>query len=234
MKPVLLLIPGMLNDARVWDGVATAMQTPTQVRVADVLRQSSIADMRRDAWALLQDVPDTVPVVIAGFSMGGYVAIDMLAHPERPVAAAALLSTSALPETPEGLVTREKTLAAMQGHFAKFVDGVLQWSTHSATPEQTEDLRQMMLAIGSETAQRQVRAIMGRSDHRALLQALELPVQILCGQQDRITPPALSQALAQTIPNARLQLVAHAGHMLPCEQPGAVIDALQALLKSIH
>jgi len=234
MKPVLLLIPGMLNDARVWAEVVPALQAQAEVRVADVLRQSSIAEMRHDAWALLQDVPDTVPVVVAGFSMGGYVALDMIAHPARPLAALALLSTSALPDSPEGLANREKTLAAMQGNFAKFVDGVLQWSTHSATPEQIQDLRQMMLAIGSETAQRQVRAIMGRSDHRALLQTLQLPVQVLCGQQDRITPPALSQALAQTCPKAQLQLVANAGHMLPCEQAAAVIDALQASLKSIH
>lgn len=232
MKPVLLLIPGMLNDAQVWSDVIAALAKQADVRVAEVLSQSSIADMRRDAWARLQDVPARTPVVLAGFSMGGYVAIDMLAHAGRRVAGLALLSSSGLPESSEGLVNREKSLKAMQGDFATFVEGVLKWSTHSASPALANTLRQMMLDIGSDTAQRQVRAIMGRSDHRALLQTLALPVRILCGQHDRVTPPALSETLANLIPDAHLHRIEHAGHMLPCEQPGAVVEVLKELLNA--
>ena len=63
--------------------------------------------------------------------------------------------------------------------------------------------------------------------HRAALGALQLPVRVLCGDQDRITPPALSEALAATVPGAQLRPVHDAGHMLPLEQPGAVVAALR-------
>lgn len=230
MKPVLLLIPGMLNNALVWSDVIEALDTIADVRVAEVVSQSSIADMRRDAWSRLQDVPASTPVVLAGFSMGGYVVIDMLAHSERRITGVALLSSSCLPESREGLINREKSLKAIQFDFSKFVEGVLKWSTHSASPAMSNTLRQMMLDIGSETAQRQVRAIMSRSDHRALLQTLALPVRILCGLHDRVTPPALSETLANSIPGAHLHRIEHAGHMLPFEQPGAVIEVLKDLL----
>ena len=67
MKPVLLLIPGMLNDGRVWADVAALLAGDADVLMAEVSRQDSIARMRGDAWAQLADVPDSVPVVVAGF-----------------------------------------------------------------------------------------------------------------------------------------------------------------------
>src|SRR5690606_34676296 len=95
-KPVLLLVPGMLNDASVWDEVAAPLQPLAVVRVATP-EQASIAAMAQAAWARLDGVPRDRPVVLAGFSLGGYVVIEMRARRARPVHAAALLSTSARP-----------------------------------------------------------------------------------------------------------------------------------------
>ena len=234
MKPVLLLLPGMLNDAGVWGKVIEALPgAVAEVRALPAFRQDSIAAMAQAAWDSLADVPAATPVVLAGFSMGGYVALHMLAQPGRPLAGAALVSTSARPETPEGVATREKTIAAMQANFPKVVDGILQWGTHAPSPQLLERLRAMMLAVGADTAIRQNRAIAGRGDHRPALAALQLPVAVLCGRQDRITPPALSEELAALLPAAQPDLVEGAGHLLPAEQPRAVADALAALVRRI-
>jgi pimeloyl-ACP methyl ester carboxylesterase len=143
-----------------------------------------------------------------------------------------LIATSALPETAEGHVAREKTLAAMAKDFPRFVEGVLTWSTHAADPDLAQKLRQMMLDIGPEAGTRQVMALMGRQDHRAMLSTLQIPVRILCGRQDRVTPPALSEALAQCMPAARLELLEETGHMLPCERPQVVAQVLRELIPS--
>jgi pimeloyl-ACP methyl ester carboxylesterase len=230
MKPVCLLLAGMLNDARVWQPVREALAPLAEVRVADVCADAEIAAMGARAWGLLADVPQTTPLVMAGFSMGGYVAIDMLAQPGRPVQAAALLSTSALPEAPESRAVREKTIAAMQSNFPKVVEGLLQWNTHQAPPAVLETMRQMMHAVGPEVAVRQMRAIMARADHRAALAQLRLPVRVLCGREDRVTPPALAQTLADAIAGAQLHLIEGSGHMLPLEQPAEVLHHLQALI----
>lgn len=235
MKPLLLLIPGMLNDARVWQPVSDALSDLADVRVADVRLSDEtsgpgIAALGARAWAQLADVPLSTPVVIAGFSMGGYVAIDMLARPARPVQALALLSTSGRPESSDSAAMREKTMVAMQSNFPKVVEGLLSWNTHQASPELLALMRQMMLEVGPEMAVRQMRAIMARADHRPQLAQLQLPVRVLCGRQDRVTPPELAQELASIFPHSQLHLIDGSGHMLPLEKTAEVVTHLQALL----
>lgn len=228
-QPVLLLVPGMLNDERVWAGVAQALADVAQVRVARVTTQATIPAMAQDAWALLADLPPEAPVVLVGFSMGGYVTIEMLARPQRRLRAAALVATTARPESPQGQAQREKSIAALQGDFARTVQGIAQWGSHEPTPALLQALTAMMLDVGAETAVRQTRAIMARGDHREALARLDLPVHVLCGAADRITPPALSQELAALIPHARFHEIEKAGHMLPLEQPQPVAALLRPL-----
>jgi pimeloyl-ACP methyl ester carboxylesterase len=170
------------------------------------------------------------PLVLAGFSMGGYVAIEMLAHPVRPVHGAALVSTSARPETDEGRAIRAKSIQAFERDFIKTVDSISQWGTHQASPDLLQRLRQMMLRVGADTAVRQMRAIAERSDLRAELSILQLPVVVACGSEDRITPIPLSQELAELIPNATLHQATECGHMLPLEQPEFLARCMRTLL----
>ena len=231
MKPVLLLIPGMLNDASVWQHVLPLLPRDWSVRIANVLTQDSLTSMAHDAWKLLDDVGEDQALIISGFSMGGYVALEMLAHPKRQVHAAALISTSAMPETNDSRTNREKTITAMQTNFAKVVEGILKFSTHEATDAELDELRRMQLAIGCEAAVRQIRAIMGRSDHREKLSDLNMPMALMCGEYDRVTPPELTRQTQLCFPKATTFWVP-TGHMLPFQQPLPVAQCITSLWKS--
>jgi pimeloyl-ACP methyl ester carboxylesterase len=234
LKPVVLLIPGMLNTAAIWDRVTPLLQDASEVRIANVQTQSSIADMARDAWSALDDLAPATPVVLCGFSMGGYVAIEMVAQPKRAINGLLLLDTSARPESPEGEVARAKTIAAFERNFAKVVENMLAFSTHPDHHQDAElfaTLRAIMLPVGGEAVVRQIRAVAGRADHRAQLPALTIPTRVACGREDRVTPPELSQELADLIPGAQIEWLAQSGHMTPVEQPGAVAHAIRTLLQ---
>ena len=226
----LLLIPGMLNQPGIWAAVIALVrqQFGDQVRiaVADVLTQSSITEMAQDAWKRLEAIPSDVPCYIAGFSMGGYVALEMLAHPRRAVHEAWLISTSAQPENPESAPLREKSIASFEQDFEKTIQATARWGTFEKTPEQTAPLVQAMRALGAQTAIRQTRAIMQRRDLRARLAELDIPVHVLCGMDDRITPRALSQDLAALVPKGQLQLIEQSGHMLPFEEPARIAESI--------
>lgn len=231
-KPVLLLIPGMLNTAAIWRDVTPHLKGLADIRIASVLTQTSIADMARDAWQQVADVPADTPLVICGFSMGGYTALEMLAHPGRMVNGLGLLDTSARPESAEGRVTRERTIAAIAKNFERVVDGVLQFGTAAATqaqPDLMQAIRQVMVDAGAEAASRQNQAIMARADSLALLKTLSMPVVVMCGREDRITPPELSSEMASLIPGGRLEWIENAGHMTPMEQPARVAGLLKTL-----
>lgn len=232
-RPVVLLIPGMLNTAAIWQEVASRLEALADVRIASVLTQASIADMARDAWQQVADVPAATPLVICGFSMGGYTALEMLAHPARAVNGLGLLDTSARPESAEGRVTREKTIAAIGKNFERVVDSVLQFGTAAATqakPELMQAIRQVMVDAGAEAAIRQNHAIMARTDSLAFLKTLAIPVLVMCGREDKITPPELSSEMTALIPGARLEWLDDAGHMTPLEQPARVAELLRTLL----
>jgi len=236
MKPVLLLIPGMLNTAAVWREVAPLLAPRCEVRIADVQRQASIAEMARDAWARVADRPPGAPLVVCGFSMGGYVALEMLAGQARRFDGLVLLDTSCRPESAEGAAVREKTIAAIGRDFDKVVAGVAQFASDDARhADETwmAALREQLRAIGPEAAIRQNRAILGRADYRAALAQLQLPVRVLCGRSDRITPPELSKELAALIPSAELAWIDGAGHMTPLEAPAQVAAAIGALLDTL-
>ncbi len=233
MRPTLLLIPGMFNTTAIWEPVAAHLRTQADIHIADVLTQDSIAAMADDAWAMVAGLPAETPLVVAGFSMGGYVAIELLAAHAQRVHGVAFVDTSARTETAESLEVREKTIRALERNFERTVEGIIPFSLHPAHHggPLASGMRQMMHAVGAEAAIRQNRAIMGRQDHRAALAQLAIPALVVCGREDKVTPPALSEDLAALVPGARLEWLDTAGHQTPIEQPEALAMLLASLLQ---
>lgn len=235
MKPVLLLIPGMLNTGAIWDAVRADLAPTLDVRIADVLTQDSIPAMAADAWALVADLPTEARLTVCGFSMGGYVAIELLARQGHRVQALALVDSSAAIETADTLPLREKTIGAFERNFARTVEGIIPFSLHPNSLANTawvDGMRRMMHEVGAATAIRQTRAVMARTDHRTMLASLTQPVLVVCGREDKVTPPPLSQELADLIPQAQLVWFDEAGHQTPIEQAPALAQLLLSLALS--
>ncbi|MEY4266654.1 MAG: hypothetical protein RIS90_1189 [Pseudomonadota bacterium] len=239
MKPVLLLIPGMLNTGAIWDAVRADLEPMLDVRIADVLTQDSISAMAADAWALVADLPAHASLTVCGFSMGGYVAIELLARHRDRVQAVALIDSAAAIETAETLPLREKTIGAFERNFARTIEGIIPFSLHPdnlANTAWVDGMRRMMHEVGAATAIRQTRAVMARADHRPMLASLTQPVLVVCGREDKVTPPPLSQELADLIPTAELVWLDQAGHQTPIEQAPALAQRLLrlALATQVH
>lgn len=236
MKPVLLLIPGMLNTPAVWAKVTPLMSDTADVRILNVQTQTSIGAMADDALKLLADVPAEQPVFVCGFSMGGFVAIELIAARAHKIRAVCLLGTSGRPEFAENAALREKTIAAIERDFDKVALGVSRYATHIENQTDTSlmsEMLQVMQGVGQATAIAQNLAIMVRGDHRAALAKLSIPVLVLCGEHDMVTPPEMSEELAALIPGAQLTWIKDAGHMVPMEQPGALADHLTNFIAKV-
>ena len=237
MKPMVLLLAGMLNNDKVWQPLATALAAQADVRIVHFSEQDSMSAMAAHAWQALADLPAHQPLALAGFSMGGYVLAQMLAEPRRAVQAVALVDSAIRPETEASRINRLKTVQAIEGDFPALVEQVARWSTHPSRHADASfmaELKAMLLEVGPETAVRQTRAIASRPDHQALMAGLKVPVEIVCGRQDKVTPPELSQEAAAQMTTAQLHWLDDTGHMSPLEQTPALTQILLGWLARIE
>lgn len=230
-RPVVILVPGMLNTAAAWSRVTPLLRDVADLRIADVSTQDDIPAMARDALAL---AAPGERIHAVGFSMGGFVVSDMLAQAPERLAGIALVDTSLRTESTRQAQAREKAIAAAQ---ADFEANVLASAGDSMRPARRQSdpalvalIRTMQEEVGLAGFIRQSRALMGRKDYRDVLAAVQVPALVLCGTEDTLTPPALSEELAEVIPGAELVWIQEAGHMAPLEQPEQVAKALRRWL----
>ncbi|MGE5864281.1 MAG: alpha/beta fold hydrolase [Rhizobacter sp.] len=220
-----LFVPGLFCTPRVYESQLSALWAFGPVMVADHRRDDDMAAIAR---RILASAPPAFG--LAGISMGGYIAFEILRQAPERVKRLALLNTSARPDSPEASERRRQQMAdAGNGKF----DGVVA-STYPklVAPARADDarLKAVVLAMGRETGAeafiRQQRAILARVDSRPLLPSISCPTLVLTGEHDQLIPPDLSEEMAGAIPRARLVTVPECGHLSTIEQPETVNQAL--------
>ena len=232
-RPALVLCPGVLNDGRVFAPQLAALGDRVDVTVADVATHDSLVDMAR---LVLARTPQRF--ALAGFSMGGYVALEIIRQAPERVSRLALLDTSARPDTPAQSAMRQALInLARTGTFKGVTPRVLPRLVHPARLDDP-DVTGLIFAMAADTGRdgflRQQAAIMARPDNRPLLASIRIPTLVLCGRDDQLTPPELSHEIAEAVPGAQLILIDACGHMSPLERPSTVTAALEAWLESRH
>lgn len=230
-RPVLLLLlPGLLCDARLWRDQAATLGEVARPVVADLTHDDALPAMAERALAA---VPDGAPLALCGLSMGGYVAFEILRRAAGRVARLALFDTSARPDTPEQTRRRRALLALSEsGMFRGVTPRLLPQLLH---PDHLhgplgDEVMAMAERVGRAAFHRQQRAIMHRPDSRPDLPGIRVPTLVAVGEGDALTPPELSEEMAALIPGARLARVPGAGHLLPMEAPEAATRLLREWL----
>ncbi|AVS85849.1 alpha/beta hydrolase [Paracidovorax avenae] len=234
----LLLLPGLMNDARIWNPLTTAIAGERTLHVAPTHLHDSIAESARDAIAAMP----AGPFAVAGFSLGGYVAQEVCRQAGGRIAGLGLLDTGARADTEEMKQARERMIQAVDAEgagtaiFGQVAQGFAARILH-ASRQQDRDLLHLLFdmasAVGSQGFVRQQRAAMNRADTRDLLSRMRVPAMVVCGREDQITPFGLSQEMASLLPDAELVAVAEAGHMSILEQPAMVVAALVHWLQRV-
>jgi pimeloyl-ACP methyl ester carboxylesterase len=222
-----LLVPGLLCDAALWTDQRWALGRDRPVQVVEHRTGSSIATIA--AMALSAAPPR---FALAGLSMGGYVALEMLRQAPERVERIALLDTNAHADPEDASARRRAQVTqAHSGGLDSVLDGLVSVLIAPANQAAIGPiLRAMAHRSGVDVFARQQAAIIGRADQRDWLRSVRCPALILCGALDAVTPPAKHEEMAALIPGAELVIVSEAGHLAPLEAPTAVTDAMQAWL----
>ena len=229
----LVLVPGLLCDERLWQPQAERLADFTDPIIANVIGDGSVSEMAR---SVLDAAPSAGRFALAGLSMGGYVALEVMRVAPERVARLALLDTSARADTPEQTSERRELIElADKGRFEEVPRRLLPRVLH---PDRLDDERRtstvfgMADAVGPEAFVRQEEAIIGRPDSRETLSGIACPTLVLCGREDALTPLPLHEEMASLIPGSRLRVVEKCGHLSTLERPEAVTAALREWLET--
>ena len=225
----LVLLPGLLCDRELWAAQLDALADVAEMTVADLTGADSMAGM---AEAALAAAPPRF--ALAGLSMGGYVAFEIMRRAPARVTRLALLDTSARPDTPEAGERRRALIRmAQRGEFRGVSPRLLPQWVH---PERMKDpdfvarATEMTRRVGRDAFVRQQTAIMHRPDSRPGLAAIGVRTLVLCGRQDEATPVDRHREIAADVPDSRLVVVEECGHLAPMERPAEVSAALRTWL----
>ena len=232
-KQMLLLLPGLLCDETVWVHQRSALSAIAESVVPDYRSLDSISAM---ADKVLKEAP-TQTFALAGHSMGGRVALEVVRKAPERVTRLALLDTGFEPiatgepgEQERARRMRLLDIAQAQGMRAMGE----QWAPGMVHPDRVgtpvfEDILAMIERRSPAEFQAQITALLGRPDASAVLSLLRCPTRLICGRQDAWSPYARHEIMHQMIPVpwSRISAVEHCGHMSTMEQPDAV-SALMA------
>lgn len=230
--PAILLLPGTLCDARLFEGQIRPLGAMAdRLIVGDITRGRTITEM---AGQVLQAAPPRVAVV--GFSLGGIVALEMARLARDRLSHLALVCTTPRPDTPDRRLARMRQVEAAQtGGFRRIVTEELKPRYFALGAARLEQMKRtvvrMALGLGVDVFRRQSLALASRRDARPALPALAgLPTLALAGADDALCPVAAHQEIVDAVPGARLSVLPGCGHMAPLERPDEVSRELALFL----
>jgi pimeloyl-ACP methyl ester carboxylesterase len=220
---VLYLLPGLLCDEYVWRHQIAGL--PGEIRVADFRGFDSLTAM---AQSVLEQAPDRFAV--AGHSMGGRAALEIMRLAPSRVSKLALLDTGVHP-VKEGEAEKRQVLVnlAMRKGMTALAK---QWLPPMVHPGRIGDaalmgpLVAMVERMTPEIYLGQIRALLSRRDAAPVLATIKCPTLVATGRQDGWSPVEQHEAMARAIPGAKLAVWEECGHMSTVEQPEAVTASL--------
>ena len=231
-QPTIILIPGLMNDGWVWHGVIGALSRLGPIHIARTDGCDSLAAMAR---SIAESVNG--PMVVIGHSMGGRIALELADQAADRIMGLALLDTGAAgPRAQEAEGRLQVVDLARKEGMASVAQ---QWMPPMVAPHRREDavliegITAMLLRADAEIFAAQQKALLNRPDRLDLLASLCCPILAVTGSEDNWAPSIQHQEMVDRAPNARLEVVEGAGHMLPVEAPEKLAEILTGFIRAL-
>ena len=210
----LVLIPGFMLDESLWDEVIEHMPSTQDIHLANLLEGQTIPQ-------IAQHIADSAPprFVLAGFSLGGYVARSLVQQFPDRVAALVLIATSLRADSPEQRRIKQASIdASAQGQFRGLSFATIAKSVH---PQRANDttligrIRDMGARMGHAAFAAQ--SLLDRADVPS--GQIQCPTLIIAAAQDGLRQAEEAQELCGQIPGAHLEVIEGSGHMIRWSSP---------------
>lgn len=223
-----VLIPGLSSDAAVWSRTIDALGDDARCTVGDALQDDSLSAM---AHRILASAPESF--VLAGVSMGGMVALEIMRLASDRVMGLAIVDSNAFPDTPEQADQRRRSVAALRAGVDLRAAGQADLG-RLVHPDAEEDVRSeivdMGVRVGADIYARQIEAVLHRDDQRPVLSIINVPTMVISGADDAMIPVACAKAIHAAIDGSVFRVIPNCGHLPPIEKPKETAGLLRELM----
>ncbi len=220
-KPALVLVPGLLCSADLFASQIEGLASVAAITVADLTRADNLPEIAR---FILTSAPPRF--ALAGLSMGGFIAFEMLRQAPERITKLALLDTNSRADRPEQAKLRHVLIGAAQTVGVRSVQAMLlRLLIHKDRLGDRELTRRVLLmadSTGVSAFIRQQHAILGRPDNRPFLREIKCPTTVIVGEQDALTPVKVAEEIHAGIAGSTLSIIPNCGHLATMEAPEAV------------
>ena len=224
-KQNLVLIPGLVCDEQVWRHQAEFLSDIAEIIIPPVVKSTTMFGLAEEVLAISAET-----FAVAGFSMGGYVAMEMYRQAPERISRLALLDTTARDDTKIKAEARINAIQACEdGKFENIIDGMISILLHPEHQQAplSEFVPRMAGRVGSEAFVRRHRAMQSRQDSRDLISSCNIPVRAICGRQDAMCSVEEHEEMANLAKYGRLSVIEECGHMTILERPHAATALLR-------
>jgi len=231
VKESLLLLPGMMCDARLFGPQITALASNCAPEVMPLTGKNSVDEFAQD---ILKAAPDRFALL--GLSMGGIVAMEVIRQAPERVSRLALLDTNPMADTAERKLTRDQQIKRVEaGELHEIMRNEMKPNYLANTENKAEILglcMAMAVSLGPQVFIQQSRALQTRPDQCEALKNVRVPTLIACGQYDSLCPLEKHQLISKLIDGSRLSVIPQAGHLPTLEQPELMNQELVRWLRT--
>lgn len=242
----VLFIHGFPLSSDIWDEQLNTLSNKTKVIAPDLrgFGKSEFTDvlysMELFAYDLksLLDSLNIKKVILAGLSMGGYIAFSFYRLFQTSVYAMMLIDTRAGADNEVGkknriLLAQRARMGEKEKIVNEWVEKLLSSQTIKTKHDIVSKIRQIIFDTQSETIARVSLAMMERHDSTSLLKDITCPTLVMVGEEDKLTPVEEARLMASQIRNAKLEIIKHASHLTCIESPEQVNKALIKFLSDL-
>lgn len=246
--PVVVLLHGFPLSRVMWAEQVRTLSASHRVIAPDLRGHGdspapdavySMDAMADDVVELLDGLGVVEPVVVGGLSMGGYVALALaLKHPDR-LRALMLIDTRAVADSPEAAKGREESARAVlqaggpHAVVEAMIPKLFGKSTLARHPDRVESMRAEMEKTSASGVAGALRGMAIRPDRRGDLAGITVPTLVVVGEEDVIAPPDEARAMADALPDGRLEVIPAVGHLSPVEDPRAFDEVVLRFLQGL-
>jgi len=228
----LVLLPGMMCDERLFAPQISELSKQREVHFAQISGHETITELATD---VLNNAPPVF--ALAGLSMGGIVAMEVLSQAADRVERLALLDTNPLAELSDVAKRRGPQIDAVKnGQLKEIIRDEMKPNYLFDGVKKTETLKlcmDMALDIGPDAFIRQSIALRDRVDQKNTLRKYKRPALVLCGRHDVLCPLERHELMHTLLENSKLEIIEDAGHLPTLEQPKITTIALASWLEDI-